>query len=179
MQRRVLSGITGAIVGLTLWLVLAPAYAVVPATIAKVLTPHLFDPGYRFEPVGDTAIFRRPDNSVAATLFVKLLTFNLITLVALFALARRPLGGRNLGRLAIAVAIMAVVHALALLLVAKSFVVGADESLSAGLWRVAAQGYTIIGSQAIAFALWWALRVTDEPEGAAEPARLRKAARRR
>ena len=159
----------GVAVGLAFWYFVVPEYGLVPRALARLAVPVAFGHGWQLGGT-ENAILYRPDGSIAATMFLRYITTNVITLVALFALPAAPLSVRNLFRCLVAIACLIPVHAAAILTVAKSIV------LPGSLWGNAAQAYTIFGSHAISFAVWSLLRPADSPASTTEKA-PRKATR--
>lgn len=144
-----------ALVGLGFWYFVAPLYAPVTRTLARLFVPIAFGHGYTLGGDADAIVYT-PVGLIASRVFMRDVTTNLITLIALFGLARHPFSASNLGRCAIGIVCLIPVHALAILIVAKSFVAPPGS-----LWGNAAQAYAVFACHAISFALWWLLRPGD------------------
>ncbi len=170
---RIVNVFVGAIVGLAFWYYVTPLYGQAARSLAAVAVPALFGRGYQLGGTGDVLLYT-PDGLIAARVFMRFVETNVITLIALFAFARRPLAASNLGRCAIGLALMIPIHAAAILVIAKSFV-----TQPGSLWRSAGQAYTIFGSHAISFALWSLLRTAESAAESAppSPSKRRSAAR--
>lgn len=160
-MRKLVSIVIGAVVGLAFWYFIAPLYAPAAKWLAARAVPALFGHGYELGGDGDVVLYT-PVGLIAARIFMRFVTTNVITLIALFAFARRPLAISNVARCAIGLVLLIPIHAAAILVLAESFVAPPDS-----LWRSAGQAYTIFGCHAISFALWSLLR---GPEGDAGPA---------
>ena len=144
-----------ALIGLAFWYFVAPLYAPVTKALARPFVPLVFGRGFQLGGDPDAIVYT-PDGLIAARVFMGYVTTNLITLIALFGLARHPLSASNLGRCAISIICLIPVHAAAVLIVAKSFVAPPGS-----LWGNAAQAYAVFTCHAISFAIWWVLRPPD------------------
>jgi hypothetical protein len=160
----------GVAAGLAFWY-FVPEYGLASRALARLAVPVAFGHGWQLGGA-ENAILYRPDGTIAATVLLRYITTNVITLVALFALPAAPLSVRNLFRCLVAIACLIPIHAAAILTVAKSVV------LPGSLWGNAAQAYTIFGSQPISFAIWSLLRPADSAASASEKA-PRKRTRRK
>lgn len=158
----------GILIAWLVWRFVAPEYAFVPKRLAGAAARWFFDRGWTVDGAGENAIVYRADGSIAATVFMRYLTTNLMTLLILFSLSDRPLSWRNIGGAVAGVVALVPIHAIGILIVAKSLV------LPNTLWGNLAQAYTIFGSHAIAFALWWALRPQEGIAAAGGKKRRRK-----
>lgn len=144
-----------AVVGLAFWYFVVPLYAPLTKALAAAFVPFLFGRGYQLGGAPDAIVYT-PEGLIAARVFMRYVTTNVITLIALFGLGRRPLSSSNLGRCAAAILCLVPVHAAAILVIAKSFVAPRDS-----LWGNAAQAYAVFTCHAISFAIWWLLRPAD------------------
>lgn len=168
---RIVNVAIGAVVGLAFWYYIGPLYSPFAKSLAASVVPAMFGRGYQLGGSGDAVLYT-PEGLIAARIFMRFVTTNVITLIALFAFARRPLAISNVGRCAVGLVLLIPVHAAAILVLAKSVVVPPDS-----LWRNAGQAYTIFGCHAISFALWSLLRATEaEAASASGPRRTRRAA---
>jgi hypothetical protein len=158
---RAVNVVVAAVVGLAFWFFVAPLYTPATRALAAAAVPAMFGRGYQLGGADDVVLYT-PAGLIAARVFMKYVTANLITLIALFGLAKKPLAMSNIARCAVAIACLIPIHAAAVLVVAKSFVVPPDS-----LWRNAAQAYTIFGCHAISFALWSLLRPSDATSASA------------
>jgi hypothetical protein len=171
---RAINVAVAAVAGLAFWYFVAPLYAPATRALAAAAVPAMFGRGYQLGGADDPVLYT-PAGLIAARVFMRYVTANLITLIALFGLAKKPLAMSNIARCAVAIACLVPVHAAAILVVAKSFVVPPDS-----LWRNAAQAYTIFGCHAISFALWSLLRPSDTASASAsdQPKGRKTAAKR-
>jgi hypothetical protein len=158
---RIVNVLLGAIVGLAFWYYVTPLYAQAAKSLAALAVPALFGRGYQLGGTDDPLLYT-PAGLIAAHVFMRFVETNVITLIALFAFARRPLTASNLGRCAIGLLFLIPVHAAAILVIAKSL-----TTPPGSLWRNAGQAYAIFGCHAISFALWSLLSTA---ESAPEPA---------
>ncbi len=113
------------------------------------------------------------------------LTFNFLIVTALFAMARRPFGDRNMLGFVLASLTLAVTHVLAVITEVMSIYVeklGAWSfnhygSMARNFWGVANACYRTVLMYAIAFGVWWVFRAREgEIARAPQP---RKGKRRR
>ena len=167
---RALNVLAGVILGLAYWAFVAPLYAPLTARLASYAVPALFGRGFQLIG-GKDAILYTPAGLIAARVFMRWITTNVITLIALFAWARRPLAFSNIVRCLVALACLIPIHAIAILVVAKSFVASSQT-----LWGNAAQAYTIFGAHAVSFALWSLFRPAEDEAAPAPKRRRRKRA---
>ncbi len=144
-----------ALIGLAFWYYVVPLYAPLTEALARLFVPMVFGRGYQLGGAPDAVLYT-PEGLIAARVFMRYVTTNVITLVALFGLARRPLSMPNVGRCAIGLLCLIPVHALAILVIAKSFVAPPGS-----VWGNAAQAYAVFTCHAISFAIWWLLRPAD------------------
>lgn len=94
------------------------------------------------------------------------LTFNVVLLLALFAMSREPLSNANAAGLGVAMLILWLTHILALTVRIKriyAFQLGEWSTVHYGavsrnVWGSLDHFYRVIGMFAIAFALWWIFR---------------------
>jgi hypothetical protein len=115
------------------------------------------------------------------------LHFNFALLAALFALARHPLSGRNVGRFGLAAVLLWVVHVAALVFEVQSLYATrlgpwSDAHYGAfarNFWAVGFHFYQIAGRFAAPFVLWWGLGRAPADAGAEEPRRYERRPRSR
>jgi len=161
-----LRGAIGFAIGLAFWLGLRAPYH---ELIAKMASPMLktLEPAVTWvRPVGDRITIDRNDLPRQVEIDVRIFTFNTILLFTLFAANRRTLSRRNLGFLALSLAVLAVTQAVAVVAGAESlfsqgFGTWSDEhysALASDVSLIVAQGYMLVGGYATVFALWWLTR---------------------
>jgi hypothetical protein len=158
----------GIAIGLAFWHFVVPGYAFMAKHVAGIAAPSMFGHGWQVGGPGEDANLYRANGGIAATVFMRYVTTNVITLLVLFALSAEPFSPRNLLGCVAGIVCLIPVHAAAILVIAKSIV------LPGTLWGNAAQAYSIFGSHAFAFALWWLLRPGESAASATgKPARRR------
>jgi hypothetical protein len=169
----------GFALGLGFWIgARGPYHDLLAAGAAPML--RLLEPAVSWvRPVGEKIFVDRTDlPGQNAQLDPRVFTFNLIILFTLFAANARALSRRNLGRFAIALAVLTVTHMIAIVAGAESvfsraFGEWSDTHYSAfatDASLIVAQGYMLVGGYAVVFALWWALRGGEAEPAAAAPA---------
>ena len=162
MLRSALRFIAGAVLALIVWWYATPAYNALLAKAATAIHVDRRFAGARIVPV-DRKIEVFPPAAPARSIPADTLTYNVILLAGLFATNRDFFRDRNMRRFALAIAIVAVTHWLALM-----FSIEADYAQRLGDWSdqhysdverfVWAEGeyfYRLVGMFGIAFACWW------------------------
>ena len=156
----------GIAIGLAFWYFVVPEYAFIAKHMVGIATPSMFGQGWQIGGTGENAIVYSANGSIAATVFMRRVTTNVITLLVLFALSTPPYSARNIFGCVAGIICLIPVHAVSILVVAKSFV------LPGTLWGNAAQAHNIFLSHPLAFALWWLLRHGESAASTSEkPAR--------
>ena len=174
----------GLLIGLAIWAGLGPIYHRVVIAIASVVFdiaehPHMTD----LHADGNDVIVNRldfPKASPRPSISLGPLTYNIILLTGLFALAPRPHSDRNVLHFFEAAGVLVIVHVLALICQIESIYalnLGAWSSAHYGTfarnaWSGAAHFYDLFGTPAAAFALW--LLFSDSALPTAAPVRRRK-----
>ncbi len=158
--------VVGIAVGFAFWYFVVPEYAFITKHLVGMAMPSTLGPGWQIGGTGENAIVYSANGSIAATVFMRRVTTNVITLVVLFALSTPPYSARNILGCVAGIVFLIPVHAAAILVLVKSIV------LPDTLWRNGAQAYTIFASHPLAFALWWLLRPVEAAASASgKPAR--------
>ena len=135
---------------------------------------------------GQLIVVNRSDfdpRSKAPALSADDLTFNVIILVALFALEQRPMRDRNIRGLAIALVILMLVHVFAVIVEVMSIYVAKlgpwstvhYSDFERNAWGVAYAGYRTVLMYAIPFGLWWAFRAPETAETRAAKPKTKRA----
>ncbi len=175
----------GFIAGAAVWIALSPPYERVLAAGAETLLRWTEWPAVtRLEARRGEILLERADFPPAAPrpgLPAADLHFNLVLLVALFALAGKPWSGKWLARFGLAAALLGVVHMIALV-----FQVRSVYATQLGPWSAAHYGavarnfwaggfhfYQIAGRFAAPLAIWWPFAQLDRSERAESRGRLR------
>jgi hypothetical protein len=173
---------------MAIWVLVTPLYDRLIAVGAEAVLRAFEDPKVtRLRPGRTHVTVDRSDfdpRSPRPDLPVYDLTFNWVLFTALCAVNVRPLSDRKLLHFALGSAVMAVTHVLALVSEVMSLYVlrlgpwsrAHYGPVARNLWTAASHSYRLVLMFAIAFALWWALRLADEP--AAHPPSPRAARRR-
>lgn len=172
-RRLLLRTTVGLLIGLAVWAGLGPIYhrvviAIAGAVLEVIEHPRMTD----LHPDGNDVIVNRLDfpKSLGTRPSISLgpLTYNIILLTGLFAMAPRPLSDRNVLRFFEAALALAIVHVVALIVHIESIYalhLGAWSSSHYGevarnAWGAAAHFYELFGIPAAAFALWFLLGET-------------------
>ncbi|HVR40485.1 MAG TPA: exosortase H-associated membrane protein [Thermoanaerobaculia bacterium] len=191
--RTAVRALIGFVLGVVLWTMLSPIYNRVIETGAE-FTIRLF------ESPSVTSLKPDTDNESYATIDrsdfdprskrpgvpVSDLTFNVILLIALFAMESRPFSDRNIRGFVFAAIVLAFTHVFGLITEVMSVYVlklGPWSTVHYGdvarnFWSVANHFYRLVLMYGIAFALWWIFRANPERaervEGATEPSRKKR-----
>jgi hypothetical protein len=167
--------LAGFAAGLALWLAMSPEYPRLVARPATAIVRAIESPdATRLRPEGTLLVVDRsdfPTVSARPTIALNDLTFNVILLVALFAVSTPLLSGRNVAGLAAALAILYVTHILAVVLgVEATFALRLGRwsevhygPFARNAWGAAEHFYRLVGMYAIAFGAWWAMRPPAKP----------------
>ena len=173
----------GAAAALLLWLYLTPTYN---ALLAGVTGPVVrMDPRLRHAEllVSDRRIIARGDagqpDLPGILIPADQLTYNVILFLGLFVTNVAPLRDRGFLRLAIALLVLFVTHALALAVaIEATYATGTGawgermyRPLEQDWWSAVEYGYRLAGMFGIAFGLWWATRVNVPSAGRKDRAR--------
>jgi len=165
--------ILGLLLGLALWWGLNEPYNRFLAAVTEPLL-RVAEPATRLIPVDGEMTIDRTDfgsGSPRPALATSQLTVNFILLVALFAMNRKPLSTANVSAFLLASCILVVVHIAAIITNVESIYalrLGPWSERHYGafarnFWGAAAHFYTLVGSFAAAFALWWVLSRRPRP----------------
>jgi hypothetical protein len=183
-----LKALGGFLAGLALWLLLSPLYdngvARVTETILRffekppVTRLTLKDDGYVTVDRSDFDARSKQRPAIS----IRDLTFNIVLLVALFAIARRPFSDRNIGGFLAAAALLALTHVFGAItevmsIYALKLGLWSDvhySSFERDAWSAANHFYRLVLMYAIAFALWWIFRDPDAAPAAAGKKRKRR-----
>ena len=167
-------GGTGFILGLLFWWALSAPYARLLATLSEPLIRIAERPPVtRLVARGTELTIDRTDfprESPRPALPLMELTSNVILLVTLFAVNRKPLGDRNVSGLCLAALAMIAIHVIAVIANIQSIYalrLGLWSQVHYGsfgrnFWSAAAHFYGLIGAFGAGFALWWLLRPSDQ-----------------
>jgi hypothetical protein len=172
-------GATGFLLGLVFWWALSAPYARVLASLSEPLIRIAERPPVtRLIPNGAELTIDRTDFPRASSrpgLALMDLTSNFILLTTLFAVNRQPLSDRNVFGLLLASLALVVVHVAAVVIDVQSIYVSrlgtwseqhygpvARQFWGAVLLSLA-HFYSIIGSFAAGFVLWWLFRPSSDP----------------
>jgi len=153
---------------LAVWAGLGPLYdRVIIAVTSAVLGVTEHPPMSDLRPDGNDVILNRLDfpksMGMRPSISLSPLTYNIILLVGLFAMAPRPFSDRNVLHFFLAALALMVVHVLALICQIESIyavnIVGWSEKhygpIARNVWSGAAHFYDLFGIPAVAFALWF------------------------
>lgn len=177
--RTALRALIGFVAGVALWAMLSPLYNEAIAKGAE-LAIRLFErPAVTRLVVdaddGNYATVDRSDfdpRSKRPGVPVSDLTFNVILLIALFAMEKRLFSDRNIRGLVIAMLLLSLTHVFGLVTEVMSIYVaklGPWSRVHYGdtartFWGVANHFYRLVLMYAIAFALWWLFRAPADAE---------------
>lgn len=191
--RTAVKALIGFVAGVVLWVTLSPLYNEAVAKGAE-FSIRLFErPAVTRLVVdaddGNYATVDRTDfdpRSKRPGVPVSDLTFNVILLIALFAMEKRPFSDRNIRGLVVAMILLSVTHVFGLITEVMSIYVaklGPWSRVHYGevartFWGVANHFYRLVLMYAIAFALWWVARGNpdraERVEGSTEPSRRKR-----
>jgi hypothetical protein len=184
--RVALKGLAGFVAGLAIWILLTPLYDRAIAATAQGIMRAFENPKVtRLRPSTDQYVtVDRSDfdpRSKRPAISLRDLTFNIVLLVALFAMSARPFSDRNIGGFLAACAALALTHVGATVTEVMSIYVAKlgpwsqvhYSSFDRHVWGVANHFYRLVLMYAIAFALWWVFRDTGTPAGAKKKRRTR------
>lgn len=178
---------SGFLLGLGIWIGLSPLYGPLLARGAQFAIRSFERP-----PVttlragdGDYTIVNRSDfdpRSPRPGIAIRDRTFNIVLLTTLFALARRPLADRNVGRYLLASLLLVPTHLFAVITQVMSIYVlqlgpwsrASYGDVSRYFWGVADHSYRLVLMYAVAFGLWWALRPGEGRYTPGQPQRFRE-----
>jgi hypothetical protein len=175
LWQRLAKGVAGFLAGLALWWALANPYARLLAAVTEPLLRMSERPAVtrlianESELTIDRDDFPRSSPRPALTLMD--LTANIILLTTLFAVDRRTMSDRNIGRFLLASLALVVVHIAAVIVNVQSIYalrLGAWSERNYGafarnFWGAGAHFYSLIGVFGAGFALWWLFRPSTEP----------------
>jgi hypothetical protein len=188
--RAALRGLVGFLLALAFWFGFSRAYEKTLAAGSEALTNLFESPDVtRLQASGGEILLDRrdfPPGSARPGLSSPDIHFNLVLLVALFALDPRPLRGAHVARFLAAAAALWVIHVVALVFQVHSVYV-----TSLGAWSEANYGrlarnfwaggwhfYLIAGRFAAPFALWWLFGRREEELAPEEAVRTKKRKKR-
>ena len=170
---RLAKGATGFLLGLTFWWAMSNPYARLLSSLCEPLIRLAESPAVTRLIAGGTELTIDrddfPRSSPRPGLPLMDLTANVILLATLFAVNRRPLRDRNVGRLLIAGLFLVVVHVVAVVMNVESIYalrLGPWSAQNYGpvarnFWGAAAHFYRLIGAFGAVFALWWLFRPSN------------------
>lgn len=164
-------GFVGGLIGFGIWYSLSgPYHDVLAAASQAVMRFCERSPATRLTAAGDVVTIERDDPSdrthARTSLQLSVLTTGIILLTILFASNRRALSARNLGGYVLAAIVLFVFQVIAVVANVQSIYalqLGQWSDLhyspwEKNFWGAAAHFFTLVGGQAAAVAMWWALR---------------------
>ncbi len=158
--------VIGLLIGFVIWAGLGPIYHRVIAAATGVALEWMEQPRVTdLHADGNDVVVNRldfPRSSPRPAISLDALTYNIILLTGLFAMAPRPLSDRNVAQFIKASLVLAVIHVLALITQIESIYAlhlgrwseAHYGAFARNAWGASAHFYNLFGVHAAAFALW-------------------------
>lgn len=174
--------VVGFLVGLAVWLVLAPVYNPIVTLAAKWVIHAAEHPNVTsLEVAGRDAIIHRTDfdaRSPRPRIPISDLTFNFVILTALFGFSGLERKGNRDTRLIIALLLLFSVHTVAVVVRVMSLFVtqmgpwstAHYSPMERNLWATLYHFYRFVGAYALVFGIWWWLG-PEAPQPASRPSK--------